>query len=175
LLSQVNAAEWACAGDVEKPWVNAFRVEAMVAWKNALVLAEFEVFSADAATLRVEITTWGSGSSGSDTILGHSAVEVGHGSVPCFCGCVGVPSSTRIGRSASQLNIRGLRLLLLAEFDNGDAIENSSADTFGAALSGSAHANDRAGSVTLRVAMRSHSSSDDDYHEKCRNDSSDGV
>jgi hypothetical protein len=32
-------------------------VEAVVAWEDALVLAEFEVFGADAAALRVEVVT----------------------------------------------------------------------------------------------------------------------
>jgi hypothetical protein len=56
-------------------------VEAVVAWKNALVLAEFEVFCADAATLCVQVGARSSSSSGGNTIFGCSAVEVGHWSM----------------------------------------------------------------------------------------------
>ena len=52
---EVDATEWTCAGDVEKPRVYALRVEAMVARQHSLVLADLEVLGADTAALVVRI------------------------------------------------------------------------------------------------------------------------
>ena len=82
LWAEVDAAEGAGSGDVEEPWVDAFGVEAVVTWEDALVLSSLKVLGADAAALRVGVCGLarrvGASCGGCDAIFGWRGVGSGH-------------------------------------------------------------------------------------------------